>query len=70
MNSSRKATMYSWRSPAMRLAVSVFIMSFRRRSFSWKWLTVVPTFEWYSPASMPILGPSPGMCMARPRLPP
>ena len=27
----------------MRRAVPVFIMSLRSRSFSWKWLTVVPS---------------------------
>lgn len=54
----------------MRLAVSVFIMSFRSSSFSWKWLTEVPSLLRYWASSIPSLGPSPGTCMARPRLPP
>ncbi len=54
----------------MRLAVGVFIMSLRSRSFSWKWFTVVPSFLLYASSSIPRFGPSPGTCMGRPLLPP
>lgn len=62
--------MYLWRASAIALPVSVVIMSLSSRSFSWKWLIVVPRFARYSTSPIPSFGASPGTCMARPLLPP
>ncbi len=70
MNSSRNDSMYLWRCSAMARAVGVFIMSLRRRSFSWKWLTVVPLLAKYSASDITSRNASPGTCIGRPLLPP